>query len=120
MRSSVRTDGDTSPRSMRDSIEREMPAARARLPPDAPEATRRIRICAPTLEAGVSGKPAAGVRQLRADAGTAGGRSVGNGDAAARGFKGARPSFKTAVRRAPSAVAGMAAPLLTIGQGLPQ
>jgi hypothetical protein len=43
MRSRVSTEGETSPRSMRESMERETPELVASSPPEAPEAMRSAR-----------------------------------------------------------------------------
>lgn len=82
IRSSVSTEGEIKPRSMRESMERETPELMASSPPEAPAATRSARICWPIRRAEslrVGG--AAGVSARRTDAGRRKGREVGNGEA---------------------------------------
>lgn len=82
MRASVSTEGETTPCSMRESSEREMPARRASSPPEAPLAMRRARIWVPMREADSLrvGFGGAGRGSAR-DGGSLKGLAVGKGEA---------------------------------------
>lgn len=78
-------EGETSPFSSRDSMEREIPARAASCAFDKPAASRQARTFFPTWQTRrlrVGGKPVFGVG--RADTGTIGGEMVGKGEWAMR------------------------------------
>lgn len=81
---SVQIDGDTRPRSKRESIDLETPHRRASSPPDRPTAERSALTRRP-MATTKRGAVVSGVcASARAEAGTHGGLAVGSGDAARR------------------------------------
>jgi hypothetical protein len=85
-RSRVSTDGETSPRSMRESIEAEIPDAFANSPPDTSAAMRSALTCAPMRAADRLRTTCADCRgpDRVTDTGNRNGRAIGSGEATCR------------------------------------
>ncbi|BEP60024.1 hypothetical protein GmRootV213_05780 [Variovorax sp. V213] len=85
-RSSVSTEGETNPRSMRESIEEEIPEVLASTPADTSAAMRSALTCAPMRNADRLRTTGAGCRSgtLVTETGSRRGRAVGKGEAICR------------------------------------